>query len=105
MESQKILEEVTAAFKSLVQELNLHPTRLDIELTMAETIHVYMTAPEFSGKTNTERDLMIWPALGKKLSDDAIIEISVCVLLAPEEDVDAKKTPETEAQEEGSFAT
>jgi len=89
MEPQKILEEVAAAFQGIVKELNLHPTRLDIELTMAETIHIYMTAPEFSGKTGTERDLMIWRPLEKRLSNDALIEISVCELLAPEEEVDA----------------
>jgi len=88
MESQKILEEVTTAFQGIVKELNLHPTRLDIELTMAETIHIYMTTPEFSGKTGTERDLMVWRALRRKLSNDALIEISVCVLLAPEEETD-----------------
>ncbi len=86
MESQKVLDEVTAALQSIVQELNLHPTRLDIELTMAETVHVYMTAPEFSGKTKAERDLIIWRALRKKLPNRALMEISVCVLLAPEEE-------------------
>ncbi len=91
MESQKILKEVTAAFKKIVKELNLHPTRLDIELTAAETIHVYLTAPEFSGKNETERDLMVWRALKRKLSNRALIEISVCELLAPAEEAEEKK--------------
>ena len=91
MESQDILEKVTAAFQSIIQELNLNPTRLNIELTMAETIHIHMTAPEFSGKTGTERDLMIWSALEKKLEDEILMNISVCVLLAPEEKSEEKK--------------
>jgi hypothetical protein len=67
MEAQETLKRVTAALQEIIKEFNLHPTRLDIELTMAETVHVYLTAPEFSGKTITERDIMIWRALEKKL--------------------------------------
>lgn len=88
MESRERLEQITAAFQTIIQELNLHPTRLDIELTMAETVHVYITAPEFSGKTSTERDLIIWPALEKKLSNLALFSISVCMLMAPEEETE-----------------
>jgi len=91
MEPQKILEAVNAAFQAIIQERNFHPTRLDIELTLSETIHIYMTAPEFSGKTDTERDLLIWPALEKKLSNRVLMNISVCVLLAPEEEAETEK--------------
>jgi stress-induced morphogen len=86
MESQEMLKQITAAFQNIVQELDLHPTRLDIELTISGYIHVYMTAPEFSGKTSAERDLMIWRALEAKLTDLALGSISVCILMAPEEE-------------------
>jgi len=72
-------------YKDIIQELDLHPTLFDIELTLAETLHVYLIAPEFSGKTDRERDLMIWPALDKKLPYGVLMDISVCMLLAPEE--------------------
>jgi len=90
MEAQETLEKITAAFQEIIRELNLHPTRLDIELTMAETVHVYLTAPEFAGKTETERDLMIWRALKKKLPNLALFDITVCELLAPEEEAATK---------------
>jgi stress-induced morphogen len=90
MDPQEILKQVTAAFHEIIQERNLHPTRLDIELTKSETVHVYLTAPEFSGKTSTERDLMIWPALEKKLSNLVLFSISVCVLMAPEEEMESE---------------
>lgn len=88
MKPQDILNQIKAAFQAIIQEQNLHPTRLDIELTLSETVHIYMTAPEFSGKTDSERDLMIWPSLEKKLPRRALMEISVCVLLAPEEEAE-----------------
>ncbi|MCI0694906.1 hypothetical protein L0337_23220 [candidate division KSB1 bacterium] len=91
MDPQEVLEKIKAAFQTIIQEQNLHPTRLDMELTLAETVHIYMTAPEFSGKTDRERDLMIWPALEKKLPRRALMEISVCVLLAPEEETEKEK--------------
>ena len=91
MNSQKIYAEIVAAFQEIIKELNLHPTRLDIELTMAETVHAYLTALEFSGKTNIERDLMIWPALDRKLSNRALMNLSVCELLATEEDTKEEK--------------
>jgi len=49
-----------------------------------------LTAPEFAGKTETERDLMIWRALKKKLPNLALFDITVCELLAPEEEVATK---------------
>jgi len=91
MDSQEILKQITAAFQAIIQERKLHPTRLDIELTMSGTVHVYMTAPEFSGKTGTERDLMIWPALEKKLTNRVLFKISVCLLFAPEEEPEFEK--------------
>jgi hypothetical protein len=45
-----------------------------------------MEAPEFSGKTSEERDLMIWPALEKRLPEEVIMHIAACVLLAPEDE-------------------
>lgn len=96
MNSHERLKQVTAAFQAIIQEFNLHPTRLDIEFTMAETVHVYMTAPEFSGKTSTERDLMIWRTLEKNLPNLTLSNISVCVLLAPEEE--AEKLPAIKRQ-------
>jgi len=93
MNSQEILKQIAAAFQAITQERNLHPTRLDIESTMSGTVHVYMTAPEFSGKDSTERDLMIWPALEKKLTNRVLFKISVCVLLAPEEEKEAEMMP------------
>jgi len=85
MTPEEVLAEATAVFQDIIQELNLHPTLFDIELTMAETLHVYLIAPEFSGKTDRERDLMIWPALENKLPRRVMMDISVCMLLAPEE--------------------
>lgn len=93
MQPQEALERIKAAFQNIIQEQNLHPTRFDMELTMAETVHIHITAPEFSGKTDTERDLMIWPALEKKLPRRIMMNISVCVLLAPEEEKDAEMMP------------
>jgi hypothetical protein len=104
MNSQEILKQIAAAFQAIIQERNLHPTRLDIESTLSGTVHVYMTAPEFSGKTSEERDMMIWPALEKRLTNRVLFKISVCLLLAPEEDMDVKNAPETEVHEEGSMA-
>lgn len=86
MNSQEVLKQITAAFQAIINEFNLHPTRLDIESTISGTVHVYMTAPEFSGKTDTERELMIWPALEKKLTNRVLFKISVCLLFAPDED-------------------
>jgi hypothetical protein len=91
MDPQEVLEQIKAAFQTISQEQSLHPTRLDMELTLAETVHIYMTAPEFSGKTDRERDLMIWPALEKKLPRRVLMNISVCVLLAPEEETEKEK--------------
>ncbi len=88
MESQKILAQITTAFKTIIQELDLHPTRLDIELTISGYVHVYMTAPEFSSKNEAERDLMIWRALETKLTNSALTSISVCILMAPEEETE-----------------
>ena len=88
MELQEILEQIKAAFQTIIKERNLHPTRLEIELSEYGTVQIYMTAPEFSGKTGTERDMMIWPALEKKLVRKVIVHISACVLFAPEEDPD-----------------
>ena len=88
MEAKKIFEEITAAFQEIIKELDLHPTRLDIELTMAETVHVYLTATEFSGKSSTKRDLIIWPDLEKRFVREVIASISLWLLLAPEEDPD-----------------
>jgi stress-induced morphogen len=93
MEQQEILEQIKAAFQSIIQEKNLHPTRVDIEWSPHETIHVYMTAPEFSGKTITERHRMIWLALEKKLVRKVLMHISVFVLLAPEEEKEAELAP------------
>jgi len=87
MTPQEILAEATAVFKDIIQELNLHPTLFEIELTLAETLHVYLIAPEFSGKTERERDLMIWPILKNKLPNRVLMDISVCMLQAPEEKV------------------
>jgi len=91
MNSQEILKQITAAFQTIIKERNLHPTHLDIESTMSGTVHVYMTAPEFSGKDSAERDLMIWPALEKKLTNRVLFKISVCLLFAPEEDPEFEK--------------
>jgi stress-induced morphogen len=88
VESQEMLAQITAAFQSIIQELDLHPTRLDIELTISGYVHVYMTAPEFSDKTEAERDLMIWRALETKLTNSALTSISVCILMAPEEETE-----------------
>jgi stress-induced morphogen len=87
MTPQEILAKATAVFKEIIRELNLHPTLFEIELTIAETLHVYLIAPEFSGKTERERDLMIWPVLENKLPGRVLMDISVCMLLAPEEKV------------------
>ncbi len=104
MKPQEMLNQVNAAFQTVIEELNLHPTRLDIELTMAKTVHVYMTAPEFSGKTPNERDLMIWPALEKKLPDLVLSNISVGVLIAPEEEADTLRgLPEHPSHGNGKF--
>lgn len=88
MKAQEHLNQIAAAFQDIIQELNLHPTRLNIELTIAETVHVYLTAPEFAGKTDRERDLMIWPALEKKLTNRALMRLSVCMLMAPDEEIE-----------------
>jgi stress-induced morphogen len=106
MELQEMLKQITAAFQSIIQELNLRPTRLDIELTISGYVHVYMTAPEFSGKTSTERDLMIWPALEKKLPDLVLPNISVCILMAPEEEAETlSRLPEHPSNGDGKAST
>lgn len=91
MELREILEQIKAAFQSIIQEKSLHPTRLDIELSPYKTVHISMTAPEFSGKAATERHRMIWLALEKKLPRKVLMNIAVFLLFAPEEDPEFEK--------------
>jgi hypothetical protein len=91
MELQEALSQITAALQTIVKERNLHPIRFEVELSPYETIYVYITAPEFAGKTDRERDMMIWPALEKRLKREVIMHIAVCLLFAPEEDPEFEK--------------
>jgi len=88
MESPEMVRQIISVFQDVIHELDLHPTRLDVELTTSGRVHVYLTAPEFSGKTDTERDLMIWPVLEKKLPGLDLLRLSVCMLMAPEEEAE-----------------
>ncbi len=95
MEPQEILAQITAALQAIIKERHLHPTRLEVELSPYKTVEIYMTAPEFIGKTYTERYMMIWPVLEKKLVRKVIMHISAFLLFAPEEDPEFEKAQAT----------
>jgi stress-induced morphogen len=95
MEQKEILAQITAVLQNIIKERHLHPTRFEVELSPYGTVHIYITAPEFSGKSDRKRDLMIWPALEKRLTKDVIMHISVCMLFAPEEDPEFEEMPAT----------
>jgi len=86
MERQEILAQIIAALQTIIKERDLHPTRFEVELSPYGTVEVYLTAPEFSGKTDRQRELMILAALEKRLKREVIMHISVFQLFAPEED-------------------
>jgi len=91
MERQEILAQLTAALQTIIKERDLHPTRFEVELSPYGTVEVYMTAPEFSGKTDRQRELMILAPLEKRLKREVIMHISVFQLFAPEEDPEFEK--------------
>jgi stress-induced morphogen len=91
MESQEILAQITAAFQTIIKERNLHPMRFEIEPSTYGSVEIYITAPEFSGKTIMERKMMIWPALEKRYKREFLNKIEICLLLAPEEDPEFEK--------------
>jgi stress-induced morphogen len=93
MKPREILAQITAAFQTIIKERNLHPIRFEIEPSTYESVDIYITAPEFSGKTITERKMMIWPALEKRYKREFLNKISLCLLLAPEEDPEFEKLP------------
>jgi hypothetical protein len=93
MEPQEIFAQITAALQTIIKERNLHPTRFEVELSPYGTVEIYMTAPEFTGKTYTGRYMMIWPALEKRLKREVIMHISAFLLFAPEEDPEFEKAP------------
>jgi hypothetical protein len=86
MEPQEILEQITATFRTIIQQRHLHPTKLEIELNEYENVEIYMVAPEFSRITDTERHEMLWAPLEKRLPREVIMHITACVLLSPEEE-------------------
>jgi stress-induced morphogen len=87
-EPQEVLQQITAAIHTIIKTRHLHPTRLEIELSEYDTVQIYMTAPEFSGKTYTEREMMIQPALEKVLPLNVIMNLSLLLLFAPEDEVE-----------------
>jgi len=91
MERQEIRTQIAAALQTIIKERNLHPTRFEVELSPYGTVEVYLTAPEFSGKTDRQRELMILAALEKRLKREVIMHISVFMLFAPEEDPEFEK--------------
>jgi len=93
MEPQEIRTELTAALQKIIDERNLHPTRFEVELSPYGTVEVYMTAPEFSGKTARQRELMILAPLEKRLKREVIMHIAAFLLWAPEEDPEFEKLP------------
>jgi stress-induced morphogen len=91
MELQEIRTELTAALQKIIDERHLHPTRFEVELSPYGAVEIYMTAPEFSGKTDRQRELMIMAPLEKRLKREVIMHISVLMLWTPEEDPEFEK--------------
>jgi len=91
MEPQDISAQITAALQTILKERNLHPMRFEVEPDLYGDLEIYITAPEFSGRTITERNMMIWPTLEKRYKREFLNKISLCMLLAPEEDPEFEK--------------
>jgi acid stress-induced BolA-like protein IbaG/YrbA len=78
-----------------VDELDLIVARIadHLQFTEKETkveqqgrwFHVLIVAAEFRGKSQGERENVIWREFERRLDDETILSITQCYLLTPEE--------------------
>lgn len=48
--------------------------------------HVKLVSPSFQGKSQRERENLVWSGMEEELDDETILSISQCYLLTPEEE-------------------
>ena len=76
--------------KSVISEMNLEFLTIELETTPEGRIGGYITSSSFEGKTQIERQNMIWSYLDQNLEEEKKLRIVALLTLTPEEADEAK---------------
>ncbi len=82
----KTLHQLRCEIENIVKDLGLDETRTAVE-QCGKWFHILIAASEFRGKSQGERENIIWREFERRLDDDTILSITQCYLLTPEEQV------------------
>ncbi len=78
------LNELNRVMKEISHDLALRQAETRVEQN-GKWFHVFITAEEFRGKSQGERENLIWREFERRLDDEAILSVTQCYLLTPEE--------------------
>ena len=78
------LNELNRVMKEISHDLALRQTETRVEQN-GRWFHVFITAGEFRGRSQGERENLIWREFERRLDDEAILSVTQCYLLTPEE--------------------
>lgn len=78
------LKKIKKALNDIVHNLKLRDPETAVEIS-GKWIHILIATKTFHGKSQRERENMVWSEFEKRLDDETLISITQCYLLTPKE--------------------
>jgi len=95
------LNEMNRVMREISRDLALGQAETGVEQN-GRWFHVFIIAEEFRGRSQGERENLIWREFERRLDDEAILSVTQCYLLTPEER--AAEMPLTITPEDGRIS-
>ena len=78
------LNELSRVMREISRDLSLRQADTKVEQN-GRWFHVFIIAEGFRGRSQGERENLIWREFERRLDDEAILSITQCYLMTPEE--------------------